>query len=140
MICKMVIAYDGSEPAETAYDYGLDLAAKYSAEVIVLAVARLPEPPEDVETQAVIDTATEYYQTQFAKLREKAARLGLAPRFEVRAVIRRSRSSISAEVEGADTIVMGHRGRSSGRLKRWLLGSISKRVLSYAHCSVIVVR
>jgi nucleotide-binding universal stress UspA family protein len=35
-------------------------------------------------------------------------------------------------------IVMGHRGKS--RLQRWLLGSVSKRVLSYAPCTVTVVR
>jgi nucleotide-binding universal stress UspA family protein len=35
-------------------------------------------------------------------------------------------------------IVMGHRGKSM--LQRWLLGSVSKRVLSYAPCSVTIVR
>ncbi|NTW36308.1 MAG: universal stress protein [Syntrophobacteraceae bacterium] len=35
-------------------------------------------------------------------------------------------------------IVMGHRGESF--LQRWLLGSVAKRVLSYAHCTVVVVR
>jgi len=38
----------------------------------------------------------------------------------------------------ADMIVMGHRGKS--RFQRWLLGSVSKRVLSYAPCTVTVVR
>jgi nucleotide-binding universal stress UspA family protein len=37
-----------------------------------------------------------------------------------------------------DAIVMGHRGESL--LQKWLLGSVAKRVLSYAHCTVIVVR
>jgi len=36
-------------------------------------------------------------------------------------------------------IVMGHRGKSSF-IDRWLLGSISKRVLSYATCTVTIVR
>lgn len=41
-------------------------------------------------------------------------------------------------VAKADTIVMGHRGES--RLQQWLLGSVAKRVLSYAHCTVVVAR
>jgi nucleotide-binding universal stress UspA family protein len=33
---------------------------------------------------------------------------------------------------------MGHRGESL--FQKWLLGSVAKRVLSYANCTVIVVR
>jgi nucleotide-binding universal stress UspA family protein len=43
-----------------------------------------------------------------------------------------------AEAEQVDVIVMGHRGETL--LQRWLLGSVAKRVLSYAHCTVIIVR
>jgi len=43
-----------------------------------------------------------------------------------------------ATEQKADLIVMGRRGGS--RIERWLLGSVSKRVLSYAPCSVAVVR
>jgi nucleotide-binding universal stress UspA family protein len=42
-----------------------------------------------------------------------------------------------AERHRADLIVMRRRGKST--LKRWMLGSISERVLSYAHCPVLVV-
>jgi hypothetical protein len=33
---------------------------------------------------------------------------------------------------------MGHRGESL--IQKWLLGSVAKRVLSYAHCTIIIVR
>ncbi|RJP19684.1 MAG: universal stress protein [Candidatus Omnitrophota bacterium] len=33
---------------------------------------------------------------------------------------------------------MGHRGKSI--VQRWLLGSVSKRVLSYAPCSALIAR
>ena len=35
-------------------------------------------------------------------------------------------------------IVMGHRGKSM--IEKWLLGSVSKRVLSYGPCKVLIVR
>ena len=38
----------------------------------------------------------------------------------------------------ADLIVMGRRGLT--RATRWLLGSVSERVLRYAHCPVTVVK
>jgi len=43
-----------------------------------------------------------------------------------------------ASEEDVDLIAMGHRGKTI--VARWLLGSVSKRVLSYAHCTVAIVR
>jgi nucleotide-binding universal stress UspA family protein len=43
-----------------------------------------------------------------------------------------------ANIEKVDAIVMGRRGESF--LQRRLLGSVAKRVLSYAHCTVVIVR
>ena len=42
-----------------------------------------------------------------------------------------------AEVDGIDLIILGRRGRSM--LSRMVLGSVSERVLRYAHCPVMVV-
>ncbi len=43
-----------------------------------------------------------------------------------------------ADKEGADLIVMGTRGISTA--ERWLVGSVSTKVLHHAHCSVLVAR
>jgi len=135
---KILVAYDGSDPAERAYEAGLDLAQKYQADLIVLAVARPPEPPEMVEAEAVLDSATDYYQERFTKLREMAAAAGVKPRFEVRVGHPAEQIIHMANEEKVQAIIMGHRGKSF--IKRWLLGSVSKRVISYAHCTVCVVR
>jgi len=42
-----------------------------------------------------------------------------------------------AEAEGVDLIVCGRRGGSV--FDRWLLGSVSARLVRYARCSVLVV-
>jgi nucleotide-binding universal stress UspA family protein len=44
---------------------------------------------------------------------------------------------IAAEREKVQLIIMGRRGKTM--FKRWMLGSISERVLRYAHCAVLVV-
>ncbi len=135
---KALVAYDASGPAERAFEAGLDLARRYGAELIVLSVARPPEPPEIVETEASLDSAREYYESCFAKLREAVSAAGVQARFLARVghpadlIIR-----VAAE-EGVDMIVMGHRGK--GFIERWLLGSISKRVATYATCTVCIVR
>lgn len=138
MIRKILVAYDASEQALKAFHLGLDFAQRYAAELIVLSVARPPEPPQEVEAEAFIERTTEYYQGHFAKLRETAQQVNVTPRFEVRVGHPADQIIHLANQEGVDMIVMGHRGKSM--IQRWLLGSISKRVLSYAHCTVSIVR
>jgi nucleotide-binding universal stress UspA family protein len=138
MIQKLLVAYDGSKQSEKAYLLGLDMASKYTAQVIVLAVARPPEPPVAVELEATLERATEYYEDRFKSMKEQAQAAGIHPRFEVRVGHPAEQIVHLANEEGADAIVMGHRGESF--LQRWLLGSVAKRVLSYAHCTVVVVR
>jgi nucleotide-binding universal stress UspA family protein len=138
MIKKLLVAYDTSKQAERAFDFALDLAGKYSAEVIVLSVATPPEPPVVVETEAVLENAKEYFEKAFAKLKEKAAAMEIRPRFEVLVGHAAEQIIHMANEEKVDMIVMGHRGKSF--MQRWLLGSVSKRVLSYASCTVSVVR
>lgn len=138
MISKLLVAYDGSEQAEKAYKLALDIASRYSAAMTVLSVARPPEPPVAVELEAVIESATEHFELQFNRLREQAAAVSISPVFEVRVGHPAEQIVHRADEANADAIVMGHRGESF--LQKWLLGSVAKRVLSYAHCTVIVVR
>ena len=137
-IKKILIAYDGSEAADKAYRYALDLAGKYGADLRVLAVASPPEFAEDVETEAILENAQEHYEKQFVSLKEQAAAQGFQPRFEVAVGHPAEQIIYHAEQDGVELIVMGHRGKTF--LQRWLLGSVTKRVISYAHCTVLVVR
>ena len=135
---KLLVAYDGSKQSEKAFKQALEIAVKFSAKIIVLSVARLPEPPVAVELEAVLDSATEHYQGHFKCLKELAESLGIDSKFEVRVGHPAEQIVHMANEEKADAIVMGHRGESF--LQRWLLGSVAKRVLSYADCTVVVVR
>jgi nucleotide-binding universal stress UspA family protein len=135
---KILVAYDGSESADKAFAWGLDLAGKYRAELYVLAIARPSEPPEDVETGAILQNAQEHYKQAFIPLREQANAGGILPNFVVRVGHPAEQIVHFAEVDHIDHIVMGHRGKTF--IERWLLGSVSRRVMTYAHCTVSVVR
>lgn len=135
---KMIVAYDGSKQSEKAFKQALDIASKYSANMVVLAVAQLLEIPTEVELSMMLEDATEYFERQFRRLKDLAESLGVSTRFEVRAGHQAEQIVRIAKEEKADAIVMGHRG--GGFVKKWLVGSIAKRVLSYAHCTVIIVR
>jgi nucleotide-binding universal stress UspA family protein len=134
MLKKILVAYDGSESANHAFNQAVDLAAKYSAELHVLTVARPPEFGEEVETEAVIENSRRHAHQIQKPLKEKApgAHLDVAvghPAVKITAY---------AESHGIDLIVMGHRGKTL--FERWLIGSVAKKVISYAPCSVYVVR
>jgi nucleotide-binding universal stress UspA family protein len=135
---RILVAYDGSEPANKAFAWGLDLATKYRADLHVLAVARPSEPPEDVETEAILENAQEHYEKAFIPLKEQAKACGVLPNFEIRVGHPAEQIVHFAETHHIDHIVMGHRGKTF--IERWLLGSVSKRVMTYAHCTVSVVR
>ncbi|MCX7045031.1 MAG: universal stress protein [Candidatus Sumerlaeota bacterium] len=138
MLNRILLAYDGSQPAERAFEFALELAQAFHAPLIVLSVARPSEPPTMVETEAILEAATEHFEKDFERLRSHARETGVV--FEARVVVGHPADQIihAASQEKADMIVMGHRGKSL--IQRWLLGSISKRVVSYAHCTVTIVR
>ncbi len=138
MIRTILAAYDGSQHSSKAFLFALDIAEKFNAEITVLSVARPPEPPEAVEMEAVIESASELYSKQFAELEKTARERGVTVQQCIRVGHPAEQIILAAKEKPVDLIVMGHRGKNI--LARWLLGSISKRVLSYAPCSVLIVR
>lgn len=138
MTQKILLAYDGSNPADKAYRFALDLAKHSGAGLLVLSVAQPPEFAEDVETEAILENAEEHYKELFAAMRRQAETQGMKPEFRVVVGHPAEQIIYHAENEGMDHIVLGHRGKSF--FERWRLGSVSKQVLHYAHCAVTVVR
>jgi len=138
MLKKILVAYDGSESAKKAFDMTLELAKKFEAAVEVVAVAQPPEFAEDVETEALLENAQRQCQELLEPLKGKAASAGIDAHLKVAVGHPAEQVVYHAEEHGIDLIVMGHRGRTF--LNRWLLGSVSKRVMAHAPCSVMVVR
>ena len=138
---KLLVAFDGSPSSYKAFDTALEmsnLCQGASHEIYVLAVVQPPEPADIVEIDAIIDAATEHYEELFKGLREKAVAAGDILSTEV-AVGHPADQVVHYAVEkGCDMILIGQRGKS--RVEQWLLGSVSKRVASYAHCSVLIVK
>ncbi len=134
----ILAANDGSEPAQRACRFAIDLAKAFGTSLTIVSVARPSEPPTSVETAALLDAARQHFEKDFVALHEAAQAAGVT--LETIVVVGHPADQIvhQATERDADMIVMGHRGKS--RLQRWLLGSVSKRVLSYAPCTVTVVR
>jgi len=138
MFDKILVAYDGSDAAGKAFDLALDLAAKYGAELKVLAVARSPDFGNEVETEAVLENSRKHYQHVLKPIRERFAASGLTCHAEVAVGHPAEHIVMVAEQWGAQLIVLGHRGK--GLMGRWLLGSVAKQVMHHAPCAVLVAR
>lgn len=138
MIKTILIAFDGSEQSRRAFGLGLEIAAKFQAKLLILGVVRLPEPAHTVEAEALFEAGQEHFKDEFAALATEAKSSGVET--ETRVAVGHPAEQIlqQAEDSRADLIVMGRRGMT--RVAGWLLGSVSDRVLRYAHCPVAVIK
>ena len=135
---KIMIGYDGSAQADKAVDVALSLAESFDCAVLVLAVARPPEPATSVEMEAMLDDAREHYEEGFTKILEKAKGHDVTITTDIAVGHPAEQIVHRAEIDKVDLIILGRRGMSL--FEKWLLGSVSERVLRYAHCPVMVIR
>lgn len=141
MLRKILVAFDGSEQSYKAFDFALDmsrLCPAASPEIIVISVAQPPEPIDIVEMDAVIDSATRHYEDLFKGLERDATERNIEIKTEV--IVGHPADQIVryAKEKNSDMIVIGQKGKS--KIESWLLGSVSKRVVTYAPCSVTIVK
>ena len=133
---RVLVAYDGSAGARRALERAAVLARPDDV-VSVISVAEgvplfghagaLPSP-EQVEA----------CEKQLSEAGRVLSEQGIEP-----ALVTRSGDPATAILEVAheqrvDLVVLGTRGMST--VERWLVGSVSSKVLHHAHCSVLVAR
>ncbi|GBD30026.1 Putative universal stress protein [bacterium HR32] len=138
MFAKVLVGFDGSPASRKALRAALDLAQRYGAAVTVLAVVR---PPEFAELEAEVNAALAEARGPLAEAlrwaRAEARRAGVSLETRIQAGHPADTLVRVAREEGFDLIVLGRRGLTP--VQRWMLGSVSERVLRYAHCPVMVV-
>lgn len=139
MIKKLLVAFDGSAESNAAFNFALDLAKTYKAELDIVSVVRLPEPPMEVETEAFLENGTSHYKHLFNELHKKAKAADVSIRTSVVTGHPAEQILHYADQEQSDVLVMGHQTRKS-KLGKWLTGSVTDKVVDHAPCTVIVVK
>lgn len=152
---KILIAYDGTPPADAAIDDLTMAGLPEKGEALVFSVADVWLPPEnlqdDEERNPYVEGIVEGHRQKAREAVAKAARFAQKAADRVRhhfpkwtvtsdgsygspawEVVERSESF------DADLIVAGSHGRSA--ISRFFLGSVSQKVLTEARCSVRVAR
>ena len=133
---KILVAYDGSETAKRALEEAAALVRDGGTVTVVSVAEELPQ-----FGRAAAMLVPEEHEERRRELREAKAMLaerGIAGKVVERRGDAATKILEEAEKEGVELIVMGTRGLGSG--KRWLLGSVSTKVLHHAPSNVLVVR
>jgi len=136
MISKILIAVDGSEQAEKAFQYACYLGERCKVLLLLVYV---------VEEFANIgySISKEVEQEKEEMLQKYLIRAKNILSTDVDMIKTRGNDAaeeilLIANKENVDTIVVGSRGFSAS--KDFLLGSVSYKVMHYAKCPVVVVR
>jgi nucleotide-binding universal stress UspA family protein len=135
---RILVGYDGSPSSEKALEAALAIANTLASAVEVLSVIQPPEPSTSTELNAVLDDAREHYEKAHRRIAQAAAANGLRLDTDVKIGHPAEQIIHRAELGRADLIVLGHRGVS--KFEKLIMGSVSERVLAYAHCPVLVTR
>jgi nucleotide-binding universal stress UspA family protein len=133
---NILVGYDGSKEAEWAFDFAVDLAKAYKANVHVLSVIwLLPE----VTTDEIINNEKARVEGLLDGLKTRAKKRGLDV-FTTTRVWGNPAKRIAEEIENdrADLLVIGHHSR--GMLWRWMVGSVTDHIFDWAQCTVLVVK
>jgi nucleotide-binding universal stress UspA family protein len=140
MFKKILVAIDGSKPANRASNIAADLAEKYLGSILLLSVV---QPRSHIRTSVSIEYLT-ILKTRYEKLlaasKRKLEKNKPALKVSTKLLIGRPSKKIvqMAKEEGSDLIVIGSRGL--GGMSRHLLGSVSDRVANEAPCPVLIVK
>ncbi len=131
---KILVAYDGTDPAKTALQTALTLATATKSEVGVVSVVpyrmgRAPMDPWDDR---------EFHDTVLREAQTVLRAAGIEPRLlEPAGDPAKMIERISAR-EGYDTIVVGTRDLDT--VGRFLEGSVSEHVATHAKATVVIAR
>ncbi|WP_232700969.1 universal stress protein [Halobacterium wangiae] len=137
MFDQILFPADGSDCAEAAFDYVLEIAAGHDATVHVLNVADTTR--SNVERQTgLVETLEERGEQLVRDVAERADERGVDTTTEVRRGEPYRTILDYAEETGVDVIAMPTRGRRG--LERFLLGSTTERVLRRSDVPVLTIK
>jgi len=141
MYKKILIPTDGSKNSERAVLHGINLAKPLNAEIIgvyVIDISAFLTLPETVVWENVKDLLFKEGENAVEFIKKEAEKAGVKARTIIKEGSPAKDIAEIAEKEKADVIIMGTAGRTG--LDRFLLGSVSERVIRTAKCPVTIIK
>jgi len=144
LIKNILVPFDNSKHAMRAFGHALDLAKKYGAGVVAIAVTDENQGAEWVNDtpsrqRALNKGRNAELKQAFTVLHGLAAKFGIHFDSAILESTRIAESIISfASLKRVDYIVMGTHGK--GMPKEMMLGRVSTSVALNAHCPVVLIK
>src|SRR5688500_5260276 len=142
MLTTVAVGTDGSETADHAVDFAIDMARRYDAGLVVascyrpVSEARVKQEQKDAPQELMWSiNPTEDVEATLRAAEERAKEQGLKT---VSAARMGDPADVLCEIaqeHGADVLVVGNKG-----MQRRLLGSVPNSVSHKAPCSVMIVK
>ena len=136
---KILVAHDGSKASDKAVQTAISLAREFKSPLTVISV--IPElyltELVELDRARILDTLTADAKKTLARVRAKAEGIP-----SVKTLIKYGNPAAeileAAAKMKATLIVTGSHGRHGAQ--KFLLGSVSSKVVDHAPCSVLVVK
>ena len=138
---KILVAIDGSEYSTKAFEYAIDISNKYGSKIVLFHVIVSPVYAYGIEGTIVLEPderLTADGRNILKIKRDQAMKEGIEVESKLVEGHPSEKIVIEANEGSYDLVVMGSRGL--GRVKSFLLGSISDRVSHYSECPVLIVK
>ena len=137
---KILVAHDGSKSSDKALKKALEISLSFNASLTVLAVVPelyLTELP-DADRNRIFESLSDETRDAMEKIRKSLT----GKQVEVKTLIRQGDPAEkileTAQKMKVDLIVTGSHGRHGA--KKFLLDSVSSKIVDYSRCSVLVIK
>jgi nucleotide-binding universal stress UspA family protein len=139
MYDRILVPTDGSDAADRAFERALDLAATYDADLYLLSVVDVSSLAGEFDAITVVEQLERSGRKTVQRLRKRAEETGVE-NVKTKVVEGTPHRAILdyVDAEEIDLVVMGTHGRTG--LDRYLLGSVTERVVRTADVPVLTVR
>ncbi len=136
---RILVAHDGSKSSDKALKKALAIAESFNGAVTVLSV--VPElyltELMEMDRVRIVDSLTDETKRMMEKIKSRPMKIK-----SLKTLIKQGDPAeeilATAEKMKADVIVTGSHGRHGAQ--KFLLGSVSSKVVDHAECDVLVVK
>lgn len=137
---KILVAHDGSKTSDKALKKAVEVAVGLNSALTVLSV--IPElyltELSDMDRQRITAALTEETKQAMEKIRVSLSAKPIETKTIMRQGLPAEKILETAQKMKVDLLVVGSHGRHGAR--KFLLGSVSSKVVDYATCPVLVVK
>jgi nucleotide-binding universal stress UspA family protein len=137
---KILVAHDGSKSSDKALKKAVEMAVNFSGSLTVLSV--IPElyltELSSLDRNRIFEALSRETTEAMEKIRKSLSGKSIDVKTLIRQGDPAEKILETAQKMKADLIVTGSHGRHG--TKKFLLGSVSSKVVDYSKCPVLVVK